>query len=585
MSREHSINSYVQKYRYYFTHFTNHCAVMPITPRFKLSQTETNVTIIIHIPHIRVSASTLDIVIDGYDFHFHSSPYLLHLSFPGRLVDDMEKNQEAKATYDPSNQNGVLTIIIFKEERGLWKDLDLLGNLVNRSSLVSSETGRMPKIQVVSSTENNANDSEKESVQEEDNFFTSSGIHSCLKPHYGFLNMHHSVFTDYAREGLSHDMLEIPSPDETPADQRRDLRSSTERLKFDADRYLGDLDLSNDPEDECADMIFIEAIRMEPHWDMMIPTYIHDLTNDFQKLDTKETTIGHETSDDFFSEEEKLQLFQNKSMVPPVSRITPDQMEALFLSLLDIIYAYAYDHRTTLGDATCESSWTIVMISPTLSWLECYTPPYDDIPSVVRWCIRRALIYPYLRNFDFVANKLVKDAEKIFAGGKRVILRCLLQIQNILEKSEFHYLFNKLYICPYITWIQSIREEDILNFATRLRCCIASEKLQAKEALDLNLEMHESRVLGDIMQGSDVNSEEDSSTHSSEVNVESDNETSSKSTDSDSSDEDSTESSRALALLDSRVGHDNFLEISHSQEVAYVNVKTDEQNKVLIREL
>lgn len=40
------------------------------------------------------------------------------------------------------------------------------------------------------------------------------------------------------------------------------------------------------------------------------------------------------------------------------------------LGLADVLFAYAYDHRTTTGDATVESAWTVAVLSPLLSWLE-----------------------------------------------------------------------------------------------------------------------------------------------------------------------------------------------------------------------
>lgn len=40
------------------------------------------------------------------------------------------------------------------------------------------------------------------------------------------------------------------------------------------------------------------------------------------------------------------------------------------MGLLDIIYSYAYDFRTTLGEGNVESAWTVSKISPTLSWFE-----------------------------------------------------------------------------------------------------------------------------------------------------------------------------------------------------------------------
>ena len=133
---------------------------MPITPYFKLSQSSTQLVIIIRIPHIRVSASTIEVVVEGTEFHFFSSPYLLHLSFPHNLLDDAESCREAKATYDPSDKNGTLTVTIWKEDEGLWDNLDLLSNLINRSDGMLSIREQESKISVLSSTENENNHEE-----------------------------------------------------------------------------------------------------------------------------------------------------------------------------------------------------------------------------------------------------------------------------------------------------------------------------------------------------------------------------------------------------------------------------------------
>lgn len=46
-----------------------------------------------------------------------------------------------------------------------------------------------------------------------------------------------------------------------------------------------------------------------------------------------------------------------------------EEAQAL-LGLADVLFAYAYDHRTTGGDPTVESAWTVATLSPLLSWLE-----------------------------------------------------------------------------------------------------------------------------------------------------------------------------------------------------------------------
>lgn len=55
--------------------------------------------------------------------------------------------------------------------------------------------------------------------------------------------------------------------------------------------------------------------------------------------------------------------------------LTHNEQQALYFGLVDIIAAYCYDHRTTEGEPTSESAWTINKLSATLSWFE-----------VITWC-------------------------------------------------------------------------------------------------------------------------------------------------------------------------------------------------------
>ncbi|CAM9946918.1 unnamed protein product, partial [Ectocarpus sp. 8 AP-2014] len=101
----------------------------------------------------------------------------------------------------------------------------------------------------------------------------------------------------------------------------------------------------------------------------------------------------------------------------------------VLLGLADILFAYAYDHRTTTGDATVESPWTVAVLSPLLSWLES-SPVATDASAetdVALAGIRRSLIFPYLRVWELGAL-VARDVRDILAAGKRCILRCLLQV-------------------------------------------------------------------------------------------------------------------------------------------------------------
>lgn len=47
-----------------------------------------------------------------------------------------------------------------------------------------------------------------------------------------------------------------------------------------------------------------------------------------------------------------------------------EERKTAWLSLVDILYAFSYDFRTTLGENTVESAWTINKLSATLCWLQ-----------------------------------------------------------------------------------------------------------------------------------------------------------------------------------------------------------------------
>ena len=513
---------------------------MPITPRFVLSQTDEVLTVTIRTPHVRVSASTLEVVIDDDAFHFYSPPYLLRLTLPGRLVDDAESGREAKATYDPSRDNGTVTVTIYKaqEDVGQWDGLDLVGRLMMNTSTESASAsvaadanganssgtrtnnGR-PTIEVLSSEDE---PTESSSAIDEVSAATATGsatiapenatsaLLNLTAQRYGFLQLYHSVFTDLAREGLCQEMLELPEPDATLEVDRRSMRLDIEADKFDPGRYLDDAILgqedATDPQcedDGCGgDMIFDEAVHMIPHWSKSnsekATSSIESITSDIGSLSIDKAARGPPSQ----LTEDEMQLLASvpATHIPPVKFVSMNQNQtrSTLLSLLDILFAYAYDYRTTGGDPTVESSWTVAILSPTLSWFDTYNAAeaadateaaicIDTPADVLLWCIRRSLVYPYLRSYNLGAM-IANDAISILQGGRRIVLRCLLQLRKIFENSTGHYLLNKLYIDPIIFWVQSIEESVLSEFAgeiEKLGKDMRCNSSKWKERIGLNL--------------------------------------------------------------------------------------------------
>ncbi len=259
------------------------------------------------------------------------------------------------------------------------------------------------------------------------------------------------------------------------------MRLLAEAEKFDEDRYLGDLDIEDD-------YIYQTAMNMVPHWKDEASSSVDTITKQLADLTTDEQDNVH-SAGSYFTPHEAAQLASIPYPLLPNS-ISVKQEESLFLGMLDILFAYVYDHLVTEGDPTIESSWTICSLSSTLSWLEAFDSAQDTLELVMRHSIRRALIYPYLRNYE-LALYCWKQVLCILQNGRRCVVRSLLHVRSILDKSECHYLGNRLYIDPYLAWIQRrVNVAHLASIADRLNGLLQeSDRGNAlqKDSLDLNL--------------------------------------------------------------------------------------------------
>ena len=556
---------------------------MPITPRYSITQTSSHLQIEVSIPHVRVSTSTLELrIVDGIEVNLYAPPtYLLRLTLPGRVIDEdavedslsnssiigldwncpiiqeedgedgelqpkvsvqklLTKDDLPKLQYNPEKNHGTLVIIRRKEEEGFWEDLDLLGRLQQPShSRQMKRATNNPLIQEI----NENGDVESRSNSQ----VVNNVMEDCLSVQktisYGLFKDYSNVFRDYAREGLVHEMLECPNPDEIISNgdddnivleeqYRRELRLQTENEKFDEERYINDLHI----EHEC-DMVFDAAVSMKPHW-------IEDNNRDGSQSDCNQ----------FFSSEESHLLAEIPSHANTPMNLSVEQQKSGLLCLVDILFAYVYDHRTTDGDPTVESSWTVMILSPSLSWLEHYNPPYDTLDNILQWSIRRSLIYPYLRSYN-LAKLIAEDVSRILKCGRRTVIRCLLQLHKIMEQSESHYLFNKLYIDPMIGWVQQCEENEVQQFGIEVEqlCKSSDDDVLGKQCLGLDLVGIEERFSENARE---ISSSDDDDDSSCSVDYESDDE-SGCDTEEVTTDEEvaktSTEHKHSSALLDENI--------------------------------
>lgn len=120
------------------------------------------------------------------------------------------------------------------------------------------------------------------------------------------------------------------------------MQEKREREDFSEDHYMADLMDGNDI-DEC--------LRYIAEWDTLQSNKIA-----FNKTET-----------------DLLKELPNKAYL-----LDAEDIQRLQFNLVDILFASCYNRRTTLGENTVESCWTINKLSSTLCWFRVRLP-IDDV--------------------------------------------------------------------------------------------------------------------------------------------------------------------------------------------------------------
>ena len=273
----------------------------------------------------------------------------------------------------------------------------------------------------------------------------------------GFGMVHHNVFDKLLEEFK--EILDLKESEKLSLKDRRTERLSLEQKDFNSEHYLCDL---FEP-DDC----LTEALEYK------LPEFSNVLTPD---------------------ENLALTSYSRKNIKSRIS------IQATLYGLVDILYAYCYDLKTTFGEHNSETGWLISKLSATLACSEVF----DNLNDCIMANMRRSLIYPLFRRFD-IAVEVLNDVQKLLKNGKVAILKILLDLTKIFNESEGRYLFNQLYIDQYVPWIQTVEESELKNIVDELSVLV---KEVLKEDLDLELlEIESAAVL--VMKEQDVEDEGD----------------------------------------------------------------------------
>jgi protein SHQ1 len=153
--------------------------------------------------------------------------------------------------------------------------------------------------------------------------------------------------------------------------------------------------------------------------------------------------IGTEAAP-LFSEEQR----ETMSRLKPREYLVEDPRAALY-AIADVLFASLYDLRVTAGERNVESGWAVCKVSPTLSWFETFGSAKEALAA----CFRRALTYPMYRHLGLCRAALA-DVKALFALGRSQVLRALLDLRRLLERSEGKAHANRLYVDHFCVWLQ-----------------------------------------------------------------------------------------------------------------------------------
>lgn len=467
-----------------------------LTPRFTASQTPENVTLIIYVPSVRASEIQISTP-TSTTFNLHINPYFLRLTFPHPVldVDSVDPTNTSWANYDPSS--GTLTVVLCKATHGSdFGDLSMISRLLAVDDN-SNKKDHTPTIEVLDSKEDEETNGSSDATKE-----TSKDIMEPLRTDSGNIDLERERAVLLNAE--KNNWLLPQNPDTTPGQSSFDSTFTTTTSPY---RSYGFLDLHSGYFRHASSAFSDnEGNELGPDIEKLTPMerrargkkkvdakfdgsyYLADYVNDEDILEV----IGWkhpyaDRSDVEFTEEEKVAIINlpRKEYIP-----TPDQTRALYLTLVSLLFSSAYDTRTTQNDSTAESAWTITVLTPAFAALSPPLPTWTPAEVFVE-SYKRALSYPLYRHWG-LCERCRADVVDILKGGRRVVLRVLLKMNELLKKHEAYYVYGKIWIEDFCVWLQKgADDESIELIAEEVKNALVQKNMLGWEIDELESAAHE----------------------------------------------------------------------------------------------
>lgn len=431
---------------------------MMITPFFTINQDDEFIYIDVKVSHVRFNAKTIEMNVDNQLFIFSLPPYYLRLRFPFNCVDDERSNAE----FDSKSE--CVRIKIPKEIKGQeFPDLDMTAKLLARTNELGTtnvaDVNQKPLIEEMdidnSDVKNALNEGETFDWEISQNVPEQSSV---VK--YGFNNSYSEIIAVSVSNG--NDINELSDPENTPEPSRIFERLIKENIKFDPEYYASDFILSLSPEDDEKDFKSLMEWKSP-----LIQKFLKWVKSQQSDSNSKQEFMPVEFTQ---QEQEKMLQLPKKSYL-----ITKEYKTELLLLLVSLLFGYHFDLRETEGEHNIESAWTVGRLVPQFACLDSKISIPSDVnkDSVLRatiiTCIRRSLCYPLHRHYGLVM-KVWDDVYYNLRGGKRLVLKGLLEVKELFRFHDVYYVYDKIWLQDLCSWvINQVSEIDIRQLAHDLK--------------------------------------------------------------------------------------------------------------------
>ena len=447
-----------------------------ITPFFTVDQDDEFVFVEVKVTHIRFSTKNVEIVVDEELFVFSLSPYYLRLRFPYPCVDD----ERALSGYDSKSESVKLRIP--KANKGQYfPDLDLTAKLLARpNDLNNPMTSTDENVEksgnkkLIEDLDVETDISKKhvdlqQTLEEGENFnwevqqtiplHKDEELTPSLK--YGFCDQYEGIIGVSVANG--NDINELGDPESTPPDKRVVERDIKENIKFDMEYYAADYIQEKYPSPDDDKLVYKLLEWKNPIIMKFLKWYKEQQSKPYDK---RENIMPVEFNQD--ERQRMINLPRRQHLVEPHQRIL------LLLCCLAALFAYHFDLRETEGEHNIESAWTTGKLIPQFSFLDSKLVSGERttncLESCVIACSRRSLSYPLHRNYSLL-RKAWDDVYFNLRGGKRLVLKSLLDLRELFRFHEVYYVYDKIWLSNLCCWIisDSVSESTIRSLAHDLK--------------------------------------------------------------------------------------------------------------------